>query len=214
VQLSYYLAPENILEEVEEMNGRERKYLPMATLSMISGQVLNADGSCQNAVNAALVNRLVWERPAGSADTGAYCRARQRLPEEMVQALARQTAALVNAQTPEAWLWRGRHVKLVDGTTTVMPDSEHNQARYPQHGNQARGGGFPMAGLVGVLSLANGKGARYCHGSVQRQRDGRTRVVSGVEGVFCRGRHDAGRQLLLQLLFDRGHHGTRGGCAI
>jgi hypothetical protein len=168
------LTSPQLLEAVEGSlpEYRERKYPPTVTLSMFLGQVLSADGSCQNAVNAAIVNRLVWERPAGSAGTGAYCRARQRLPEEMVQALARQTAALVNAQTPEPWLWRGRHVKLVDGTTTVMPDSEPNQARYPQHGNQARGAGFPMARLVGVLSLANGSVLDIAMGAYQGKGTG------------------------------------------
>ena len=68
----------------------------------------------------------------------------------------RQTGALLSEHTPEPWLWRGRDVKLVDGTTTLLPDSAQNQASYPQHGNQARGAGLPIARLVGIMSLANG----------------------------------------------------------
>lgn len=135
---------------------RERKYPPQVALSMFLGQVLNEDGSCQKAVNAALVTRLLGSVPVGSANTGGYCLARQRLPQEMVEGLSRKTAGLLNKHTPLGWLWRGRHIKLVDGTTTLMPDTPDNQAVFPQHGAQERGAGFPIARLVGVVSLANG----------------------------------------------------------
>ena len=63
---------------------------------------------------------------------------------------------MMNQHTSNGWLWRGRHVKLTDGTTSLMPDTPENQARFPQHGSQAAGAGFPLARLVGVTSLANG----------------------------------------------------------
>lgn len=152
------LTSPQLLETVEALlpDYRERKYPPIECLAMFLGQVLSADGSCQNAVNEAIVNRLLSGLPADSANTGGYCKARQRLPTEMVRDLVRQTGVLLSEHTPEQWLWRGRHVKLVDGTTTLLPDSEQNQASYPQHGNQAQGAGFPMVRLVGVISLANG----------------------------------------------------------
>ena len=53
-------------------------------------------------------------------------------------------------------MWRGREIKLVDGTTIQMSDTEDNQDHYPQHGNQAVGVGFPLARLVGVISLSTG----------------------------------------------------------
>lgn len=63
---------------------------------------------------------------------------------------------MMNKHTSTGCLWRGRHVKLTDGTTTLMPDTEPNQTKYPQHGSQEQGAGFPIARLVAVLSLANG----------------------------------------------------------
>ncbi|MGH8282134.1 MAG: IS4 family transposase, partial [Gammaproteobacteria bacterium] len=152
------LTSPQLLETVEALlpEYRERRYPPPVTLAMFLGQVLSADGSCQNAVNAAIVNRLLSGLSAGSAGTGGYCLARQRLPEALVSVLARQTASLLNTHTPQAWRWRGRHVKLVDGTTILMPDSRQNQARYPQQRSQAPGAGFPLARLVGVISLAHG----------------------------------------------------------
>ena len=86
---------------------RERRYPPTQTLAMFLGQVLSADGSCQNAVDEAMIDRLLMGLPAGSADTGAYCRARQRLPEAMPCELARQVGTLLGEQTPAPCLWRG-----------------------------------------------------------------------------------------------------------
>jgi len=152
------LTSPQLLEAVEALlpEYRERKYPPTECLAMFLGQVLSADGSCQKAVNEAIVNRLRSGLPADSANTGGYCKARQRLPTDLVRDLARQTGALLSEHTPTPWLWRGRHVKLVDGTTTLLADSAPNQAIYPQHGNQVRGAGFPMMRLVGVISLGNG----------------------------------------------------------
>ena len=51
---------------------------------------------------------------------------------EMVHTLAGYVGQSVAARAPDAWHWRGRPVRLVDGTTLVMPDTPANQAAYPQ----------------------------------------------------------------------------------
>lgn len=153
-----FLTSPQLLEPLERLlpEFRERLYPPTETLAMFLGQVLSADGSCQNAVNEAIVNRVLSGLPAGSANTAAYCEARKRLPQEIARELSRQTAGLLSEHTPQEWFWRGRHVKLVDGTTILMPDTAENQQLFPQHGQQEPGAGFPIARLVGVISLANG----------------------------------------------------------
>ena len=72
---------------------------------MFLGQVINADGSCQNTVNEAMVNRTLSGMSVSSANTGGYCSARRRLPQEMVGTLDRETAALLGAYTPKGCLW-------------------------------------------------------------------------------------------------------------
>lgn len=152
------LTSPRLLEQVEAHlpEHRERKFTPTVTLAMFLGQVMSADGSCQKAVDEALITRLLSGLEPGSASTSAYCQARVRLPESMLSTLSRQSAALLNQNTPSGWLWRGRHVKLVDGTTTSMPDTLENQASFPQPSQQVAGAGFPLARLVGVISLAHG----------------------------------------------------------
>ena len=100
--LNLLTGPE-LLERIEVLSPeyRERKYPPTVTLSMFLGQVLSADGSCQNAVNQAMVSRLTRGLPADNANTNAYCMARQRLPQEMIRELARRVAAGPDARTPQ-----------------------------------------------------------------------------------------------------------------
>jgi hypothetical protein len=59
-------------------------------------------------------------------------------------------------QVPERWRWRGRPVRLVDGTTVTMPDTAANQAAFPQQRGQQPGLGFPLCRLVGIMCLSSG----------------------------------------------------------
>jgi Transposase DDE domain len=135
---------------------RERLYPPTVTLAMFMKQSLALDRSCQRAVDAWAGQRAAEGLSVQSIRTGGYCRARARLPLEMIVALTRETGRLLSAQAPRGWRWRGRCVKLADGTGISMPDTEENQARYPQPRSQAPGVGFPMAGLVGIVCLSTG----------------------------------------------------------
>ena len=111
---------------------RERRFPPTETLSMFLAQALSADRSCQKAVDEAAIKRLAAGLAPCSTHTGAYCRARTRSPVEMVHTLAGYVGQWVTAHAPDAWHWRGRPVRLVDGTTVVMPDTPANQAAAPQ----------------------------------------------------------------------------------
>lgn len=147
-----------LLDRVESLlpEHRERLFPPTETLSMFLAQALSADRSCQKAVDDAAIKRLIGGLPLCSTHTGAYCRARQRLPVEMVAALARHSGGLIAERTPPAWRWRGRAVRLVDGTTVALPDTPDNQEVYPQPSSQQPGLGFPQCRLVGIVCLASG----------------------------------------------------------
>lgn len=53
-------------------------------------------------------------------------------------------------------LWYGRHVKIVDGSSVSMWDSEENQSLYPQPSGQKKGCGFPVMRIVASFCLATG----------------------------------------------------------
>ena len=166
---------------------RERQFPPTLTLAMFLGQIMSADGSCQNAVNEAIVARLLVGMNPGSVNTSGYCQARQRLPQEMLGTLARLSGALLGEQTPQEWLWQGQHVKLVDGTTVSMPDTAENQTRFPQHGQQAPGVGFTLARLVGMIALSNGAVLDAAIGPYQGKGTGEHGLFRELKRCFVEG---------------------------
>jgi hypothetical protein len=149
------LTSPSLLEQVEEHlpEHRERLYPPTVTLSMFVQQALSADRSCQKAVNGWAAQRTAEGLSAQSVRTGGYCRARERLPMQMPIALMRETGRLLYEQARSCWSWRGRAVKLVDGTKLSMPDTPANRHMYPPHPFHKEGLGFPLARVVSVICL-------------------------------------------------------------
>jgi len=148
---------------------RERVYGPLTTLKLFVGQVLGADHACMDAVARQLSERVSNGQAQCSLNTGPYCKARQRLPVELVHTLSEELARRLESAAPEAWRWRGRAVKLFDATTVSMPDTPSNQAAYPQSREQKPGLGFPVARIGALISLATG-------------------AVLGHEMAACRGK--------------------------
>lgn len=134
----------------------DRIFSPLVTLWVFLGQVLGADHSCRAAVARLITHRLAQGQRPCSAETGAYCQARKRLPESFFADAACQTGRALEANVDSRWLWKGRHVYLFDGTTVTMPDTPENQQDYPQVYNQKPGLGFPIARLGALISLACG----------------------------------------------------------
>jgi len=131
----------------------DRIFSPLVTLWVFLGQVLSADHSCRAAVARLLAHRLARGQRPCSAQTGAYCQARQRLPESFFADVACSVGRALDDQAQQRWLWQGRRVYLFDGTTVTMPDTPKNQAAYPQVYNQKPGLGFPIARLGALISL-------------------------------------------------------------
>lgn len=135
---------------------RERIYPPLTTLGLFIGQALSPDGACQDAVARRLSERTARGQTACSLSSGPYCKARQRLPLGLISRLAVSVGETLERASPGDWKWRGRSIKLMDGTTISMPDTSANQLAYPQSGVQKPGLGFPLAMLVGLISLSTG----------------------------------------------------------
>jgi Transposase DDE domain len=135
---------------------RERIFSPVITIWIFLGQVLDADHSCRQG----LLRFVAWLSAHGrkpcSSQTGAYCRARQRLPEGVLRRLVQTKGGQLQEQSPRPWRWFGRDVKIADGTTVSGPDTGANQKAYPQPRAQKRGLGFPIVRLVVIFSLSVG----------------------------------------------------------
>jgi hypothetical protein len=134
----------------------DRIYSPLVTLWVFLGQVLSADHSCRAAVARLIAHRLSRGQRPCSAETGAYCQARKRLPEEFFSNAARLTGQALESKVENQWLWKSRRVYVYDGSAVSMPDTPENQRDYPQPDTQKPGLGFPLARLAAVFSLACG----------------------------------------------------------
>ena len=64
--------------------------------------------------------------PLGLSQHGKLCEARQRLPEGLIWKQARRTGRDVHDRSEKLWLFHDRSVKIVDGSTVVMPDTREN----------------------------------------------------------------------------------------
>ena len=120
-------------------------YSTATVLWAFLNQVLS-DGkaaACQAAVANISAHCLFLGKVAPTSDTGDYCRARAKLSEPAIRQLGHDVAEELEQQADESWLWKGRTPKLIDGFTFTMPDTEKNQAEYPQNPAQKPGLGFP-----------------------------------------------------------------------
>jgi len=131
----------------------DRIFSPLVTLWVFLGQVLSADHSCRAAVARLIAHRLARGQRPCSGETGAYCQARQRLPETFFGEVACSVGRALDARAEQRWLWKGRRVYLFDGSTVTMPDTPENQQAYPQVYNQKAGLGFPIARIGAITSL-------------------------------------------------------------
>lgn len=168
------LLSEEWFERLETQAGdyRTKVYTPIVTLQAFVHQVLSADGSCQEAVMKVWASRLEEQLPAPSVSTGPYCKARQRLPLGLLHEAVQVSGQALHAQAPQAWKWHGYNVKVVDGTTVLMADTPANQAQFAQPRSQRAGVGFPIARLVGVMSLSSGAVVDYALGPYRGKKTG------------------------------------------
>lgn len=74
----------------------------------------------------------------------------------MVRTFALEVGEDLSARAPSAWCYRGRRVRLADGTTLGLADTPANQATFPQSRSHARGLGHPLCRLVGLVCLGSG----------------------------------------------------------
>ena len=144
-----------VVEEIQ-LSWNECVYTPLVTLWVFLGQVLSADPSCGAAVARLIAHRVARGLKACSAETGAYCLARKRLPERFFSAIAFLVGRNLDTRVDSQWLWKGRRVYLYDGSTVSMPDTEANRKEYPLTYNQKPGTAFPVARLGALISLSCG----------------------------------------------------------
>jgi hypothetical protein len=189
---------------------RDRIFTPMVTLWTFLAQVLDPDSACKKAVARVMTFLSVTKGLDASHDPGAYCKARKRLPAKLLPWLTRLVAGKLAAKVEEKQLWQGHRVKLVDGSSVAMPDTEENQAEYPQPTTQKPGCGFPVARIVGVFDLITGALVELAIGALSL---GETVLFHTLRDSLERGDVVVGDRYFgsyadIALLLERGVHGV------
>jgi hypothetical protein len=162
-------------------------YTPAITVWIFLSQCLSADHSCREAVARLIAWRVARGQRACSAETGAYCTARGNLPEEVMHQLVRDTGMETDDLADESWLWQGRRVRVVDGSTITMPDTEANQAVYPQPKSQKPGCGFPIARILVIFSLSVGTVLDAAIGKYKGKQTGENSLFRTLYDVLSEG---------------------------
>lgn len=146
-------------------NSRERSFPLSLTFWAFLSQVLDPGSACREVVRKVQAWYAQNARPAPKSGSGAYCQARRRLPVECLQSAHRKLVEkLVNS--PASTLWKGRRVRVVDGTGVSMPDTEENRKSYSNPSGQQPGCGFPVMKIVGVFCLQTGALLRWVQGTL------------------------------------------------
>lgn len=157
-----WLPPGLLAQADEGANSRERIYTVRRTFFGFLYQVLNPQCPCREIARQIQALFALHAQGPVAAGTGGWCQARARLPWDILPRL--RCAAAAQAEQA-ADRWHGLRVKVVDGTSTSLPDTAKNQRAYPQPGGQKPGCGFPFLKLVGVFSLATGVLLDYAKGN-------------------------------------------------
>ena len=138
----------------EHANSRDRLYTRWRTFWSMLWQSLNPETSGREVVRQLQALFQLHGGPKLSAEDGAYCRAKGRMPvSEFPKALAATAQAAAAALPPLTWL-QGRPLKVVDGSTITLPDTAANRAAYPPLHTPPPN--FPLMRIVVLFSLLSG----------------------------------------------------------
>jgi len=160
--LEHFLPEESVLAAIRAAGHewRERQLGPVRTLHLFIIQVL----ACNTAM--AHLRHLAGE----VFSLSAYCDARARLPLAALQSLLRESSQTLRKalakdrhdrivqekDAQDAGLWHGLRAFLVDGSSTITPDTPDLQKAFGQPKGQKPGCGFPVPKLLALFDAFTG----------------------------------------------------------
>lgn len=129
---------------------RERLLGPVRTIHLFVLQILWSNTAIRH------LRHLAGE----AINAGAYCKARMRLPLAVLQLLLRQSAdamlAAARASAEKSAEWTGMRAFLVDGSSTITPDTPALRKHFGQPKGCKKGCGFPVPKLLGLIDAFSG----------------------------------------------------------
>lgn len=146
--LAQVLDSTHITSACQEVGYRFRQRLldPVTTIQLFVLQVLRG--------NFAIARLREFTARAFSA--AAYCKARMRLPLQVLQTLLRRVGAALQPTLDDTGRWHGHRTFHVDGSSFSMPDTPALQQHFGQPDGQRPGCGFPVAHLLTLFHAGTG----------------------------------------------------------
>lgn len=143
-----FLPEQQIVDACRQAGHRWRDRLldPVTTVHLFILQILH--------FNTALTHLRLLARKSITA--GAYCKARMRLPLAALQDLLRSSSAAMRVRNGTQGLWHGLRAFLVDGSSSIAPDTPELQKEFGQPKGQKPGCGFPVPKLLGLFDAFSG----------------------------------------------------------
>ena len=123
---------------------RRRKFDPVTTIHLFVLQVLNGNTAILH------LRHLV----GSTLNAAAYCRARMRVPLAVYETLLDYTAQAASQGC--APVFAAMRVFLVDGTSSLAPDTPSVRKLFHQPANVRAGCGYPMAKVLALFDAASG----------------------------------------------------------
>ncbi len=178
---------------------RRRQLGPVQTLHLFILQILHF-----NTAMTALrhLSKTTIQAPA-------YCRARMRLPLAVLQALLVESSAAMRQACSSDALWCGLRAYLVDGSSTIAPDTPDSQKVFGQPKGCKPGCGFPVPKVLGLFDAFTGLIVQVLGFPLYTHEQSKVWMLHPLLGVgdllvgdrgFCSFAH-------LAMLFSRGIHG-------
>ncbi len=148
-ELSSFLPDQAILAACRRAghHWRQRKLGPVQTIHLFILQVVN--------FNTAMTALRHLSQTAVRAP--GYCKSRMRLPLVVLQALLLESSAAMRQACSSAdGLWCGLKAYLVDGSSTIAPDTPDSQKAFGQPAGCKKGCGFPVPKVLGLFDAFSG----------------------------------------------------------
>jgi hypothetical protein len=127
---------------------RQRKLGPVQTVHLFILQILN--------FNTAMTHlRHLSQTPVRAP---GYCKARMRLPLKVLQTLLVESSKVMRRACSSASTgrWCGLKAYLVDGSSTITPDTPDSQKVFGHPTGQKKGCGFPVPKVLGLFDAFSG----------------------------------------------------------
>lgn len=142
------LSPDAITQACQDvgMKWYESALNPVVTIQIFFVQILHGNTAIEH------LSHLTGQ----SFTAAGYCRARMRVPLEVLHLLLERCAGRLQEATFETGRWLGHRVFHVDGSSFSMPDTPSLQSHFGQSSKQKPGCGFPTAHWLVMTHAATG----------------------------------------------------------